>query len=101
MRIELIRSPTQSFLEMLLNNIRSSERKRIDLTRWGAVGLVQARLIELYWAADVAEKASNVVTALVMGNCPQHIQMLAIFGQQAAVRTALDKIQEGSGKKSP
>ncbi|MBW1979625.1 MAG: hypothetical protein JRJ12_00225 [Deltaproteobacteria bacterium] len=94
MRTELIRSPTAAFLQMLLNNIRPQERKKIEGTRWGAVGLVQARLIELYWAADVAEKASNVVPVLVLGNCPQHIQMLAIFGQQAAVRTALDKIQE-------
>jgi hypothetical protein len=101
MRIELIRSPTESFLQMLLSNIRPSERKRIEDHRWGAVGLVQARLIELYWSADLAEKASNVVTALVMGNCPQHIQMLAIFGQQAGVRAALDKIQESSrGKPS-
>jgi hypothetical protein len=29
-----------------------------------------------------------------MGNCPQHIQMLAIFGKQMSVQTALDKIQE-------
>ena len=94
MRIELVRSPSESFLQMLLNNIRPGERKRIEGTRWGAVGLVQARLIDLYWAADVAEKASTVVTALVMGNCPQHIQMLAIFGQQAGVRTALDKIKD-------
>jgi hypothetical protein len=100
MRIELIRSPTESFLQMLLNNIRPPERKRIETTRWGAVGLVQARLIDLYWAADVAEKASQIVTALVMGNCPQHIQMLAIFGQQAGVRAALDKIQESGGGKS-
>jgi hypothetical protein len=79
---------------MLLNNIRPAERRKVEDSRWGAVGLVQARLIDLYWSADVAEKASNVVTALVMGNCPQHIQMLAIFGQQAGVRAALDKIQE-------
>jgi hypothetical protein len=85
---------------MLLNNVRPSERKRFEGSRWGAVGLVQARLIDLYWSADVAEKASNVVTALVMGNCPQHIQMLAIFGQQAGVRAALDKIQESSRVRS-
>jgi hypothetical protein len=101
MRLELIRSPTESFLQMLLNNIRPSERERIGSARWGAVGLVQARLIDLYWAADVAEKASNVVTALVMGNCPQHIQMLAVFGQQAGVRTALNKIQERSRENLP
>jgi hypothetical protein len=85
---------------MLFNNVRPSERKRFEGGRWGAVGLIQARLIDLYWSADVAEKASNVVTALVMGNCPQHIQMLAILGQQAAVSAALDQIQLSSRGKS-
>ena len=77
MRIEIIRAPTESFVEMLVDNIRPAERKRLEGQHWGAIGLVQSRLIDLYWAADVAEKASDVVTALVMGNCPQHTQMLA------------------------
>ena len=94
MTIELIRSPTDSFIEMLLNNVRPPDRRRLENVRWGAVGLIQARLIELYWAADVAEKASNVKTALVLGNCPQHIQMLAILGAQAAVHAALQKVRE-------
>ena len=94
MKTTLIKAPTKSFLEMILSNIRTSDRKRVKDSQWGAVGLVQAKLIDLYWAADIAEKASTVRTALVMGNCPQHIQMLAIFGKQMAVQTALDKIQE-------
>ena len=98
MNIKLIKAPTKSFLEMMFTNIRASDRKRVGDDQWGAVGLVQAKLIDLYWAADIAEKASTVQTALVMGNCPQHIQMLAIFGKQMAVRTALDKIQESRKK---
>ena len=94
MKIRLIRAPTENFLDMLLGNVRPAERKRFEGTHWGAVGLVQALLVELYWAADVAEKASNVQTALVMGNCPQHIQMLAVVGQQDAVQAALDKIRK-------
>lgn len=58
------------------------------------MGLVQGRLIDLYWASDVAEKASAVSVALVMGNCPQHIQMLTILGKHAAVSQVLDKIRE-------
>ena len=94
-QIELIRAPTGAFLEMLLANVRPGDRKRLENTKWGAVGLVQARLIDLYWASDLAEKASNVETVLVLGNCPQHVQMLAILGQQASVKTAVDKIREG------
>ena len=68
MKIELIKAPTKTFLEMILNHIRTPERKRLEGSQWGAVGLVQAKLIDLYWAADIAEKASTVRTALVMGN---------------------------------
>lgn len=96
--IELIKAPSTSFLEMILDNIRPRDRKKLEDIKWGAVGLVQAKLIDLYWATDASEKASNVKTALVMGSCPQHIQMLAIFGKQADVKTALDKIREVHSK---
>jgi hypothetical protein len=60
--------------------------------------LIQSLLIDLYRASDIAEKASDVRTALVMGNCPQHIQMLAVLGTQAAVHAAVQKIRDSFGK---
>lgn len=94
MKIQLIKAPTDRFLEMLLINVRSPEREQLAGVRYGAVGLVQTSLVNLYRAADLAEKASNVKTALVFGSCPQHIQMLAIFGKHAEVNAALDKVRE-------
>jgi len=94
----LISSPTSSFIEMLMSNISPTTRKLLEGIHWGAVGLVQARLIDLYKASDLAEKGSNVRVALVFGSCPQHTQMLAIFGKQAEVKTALDKIEEAYHK---
>lgn len=94
MNVRLVRSPSGSFKEMLLAHVRPSDRQRMEAQTWGAVGLVQTRLIDLYWAADIADKASRVATGLVMGSCPQHIQMLAIVGHQSAVQAALDKICE-------
>ena len=79
LKIEIIRSPTESFLEMLLNNVRPPDRKKLEGVRWGAVGLIQSLLIDLYRASDIAEKSSDVRTTLVLGNCPQHIQMLAVL----------------------
>jgi len=98
MKIEIIRSPTESFIEMLMNNVRPPDRKKLEGVRWGAVGLMQSLLIDLYRAADIAEKASDVRTALVMGNCPQHIQMLAVLGTQAAVNAAMLKIRDSFEK---
>jgi hypothetical protein len=94
MRTELIKAPREEFLQALYANIKVPERKLLNHDHWGAVGLVQAPLIDLYWALDATAKASNVIAALVSGNCPQHVQMLAIFGKQADVQTALHKIQE-------
>lgn len=94
MQIELVKAPSRSFLEMLCNNIRATDRKEIEKKSWPAVGLLQAKLIDLYRAADLAEKASNVKVVLVMGNCSQHIQMLAILGTLASVCESLDKINK-------
>lgn len=94
MILRLIRSPNASFIDMLLANVKPSDRKRLEEGPWGAVGLVQARLIDLYWAADVAEKSSCVTVGLVKGNCFQHTQMLAMVGHLAAVQAAMKKIQE-------
>ena len=93
MKIEIINGPTEAFLKMLMNSINPIHRDTIQSMQWGAVGLIQSQLIEIYFSADLAEKTSDVKTALVSGNCPQHIQMLAIFGNYAAVKAAIDKIQ--------
>ena len=97
MKIEIIQAPSKAFMGMLINNINSAARDDVQLGKWSAVGLIQANLIELYYAADLAEKASDVKTALVSGNCPQHVQMLAIFGNPAAVKAAIDKIRNYYG----
>ena len=58
-----------------------------------AVGLVQGRLIEMVCAADVAEKAVGVTVEDIRGSCPQHMIMLAIFGDTASVEAALEEIR--------
>lgn len=93
MKIDIIQAPSKAFIGMLMNNINSGAKEEVQLGKWGAVGLVQAHLIELYCAADMAEKASDVKAVLVSGNCPQHVQMLALFGNPAAVKAAIDKIR--------
>ncbi len=95
MKLKLIKAPQERFLRLLTDHLHPAERKSFEDHKWGAVGLVQASLINLYWAADAAEKASPVAVTLVHGSCPQHTQMLAIFGKQADVVAALDKIREG------
>ena len=97
MRMEIINGPGESFLEMLTVNLRPADRKRVEGRHWGAVGLVQSKLIDLYRAADAAEKAAPVVTVLVLGNCPQHIQMLAVLGGQSDVDSAMARLRSLKG----
>jgi microcompartment protein CcmL/EutN len=58
------------------------------------VGLVQGQLAEMLMAADIAEKAAQVAVEEVRGICPQHITMIAVFGDIAAVEAALKAIQQ-------
>lgn len=94
MRFELIKAPREEFLQALYVNIKLPERQQLSCGQWGAVGLIQGPLIDLYWALDATAKASNVMASLVSGSCPQHVQMLALFGKQAEVQTALEKVRE-------
>ncbi len=93
MKIEIVQGPSKTFLKMLMNSISPMYRDSIQSMQYGAVGLVQSTLIDIYFSADLAEKASDVKTVLVSGNCPQHVQMLAVLGNQAAVNAAMDKIR--------
>ena len=38
MTLRLVRSPSASFKEMLLANVRPVDRKRLEAETWGAVG---------------------------------------------------------------
>ena len=97
MKVRLIKAPHKGFLGLLVGNMKTQDRSPIEGRKWGAVGLVQSSLIDLYQAADIAEKASPVSVALIQGSCPQHTQMLAVFGRQADVQAALSKIRDSIG----
>jgi len=57
-----------------------------------AIGLVQGRLVDMFAAADIAEKAAPVIVTEVLGLCPQHFNLIAIFGDVAAVDTAMQAV---------
>lgn len=60
----------------------------------GAVGLIQGKVVDMIAAADVAEKAADVRVFDLKGICPQHITMIGIFGDVAAVKASLKAIEE-------
>jgi ethanolamine utilization microcompartment shell protein EutS len=92
MKIEFIKSPSPGAMAILAR--RSTGMPDAVPQTPGAVGLVQGALAEMIAAADIAEKEATVQVEEIRGVCPQHITMLAIYGDIAAVECALKAIKE-------
>ena len=100
MQTRLIKSPTRNTIELLAGRILPQRRERVLAEQWGAVLLVQASLPDLYTLADLAEKAAPVVVEEITGTCPQHVSMIAAFGDTAAVEAAARAVRETSATRS-
>ncbi len=98
MDIRIIKSPSFGTREMLKRRIALSGV--VDVVDADAIGLVQGKMIDMLCASDIAEKAAGVEVYDVRGLCPQHMTMLAIFGDTASVENALSeidrKVKEGA-----
>jgi len=73
-----------------LGRLNSKSRELLAQRAWDTVALVEASVADLFYFADEAAKKSSVLALELHGNCPQHIGLLAIFGERAAVESALD-----------
>ena len=93
LNIQLITHPGPGVIEMLMSRMSASGRKTLELVNFSAVGLVQGRLVDMFYAADVAEKAADVHVFDLKGLCPQHVTMIGIFGDIAAVKASLDALR--------
>lgn len=91
MDMRIIKNPSPGTVDILMR--RSSGREE-QMAHVGAIGLLQGKLIEMITAADIAEKAVGVTVRDIRGSCPQNMILLAIFGDTAAVESALSEISE-------
>jgi ethanolamine utilization microcompartment shell protein EutS len=91
MDFRIIKSPSKGTVDLLFR--RKGSASSVLIENYDAVGLVQGRLIDMVFAADIAEKAAGVVVEDIKGHCPQHLIMIAIFGDTAAVEAAIQEIQ--------
>lgn len=92
MDYRIIKSPSSGTIDLLMR--RKGSAPGIVIENYDAVGLVQGKLIDMVYAADIAEKAAGVVIEDIKGHCPQNLIMIAIFGDTAAVEAAIQEIQE-------
>jgi ethanolamine utilization microcompartment shell protein EutS len=91
MEYRIIKSPSKGTVDLLFR--RKGSPPSIPIENYDAVGLVQGRLIDMVFASDIAEKAAGVVVEDIKGHCAQHLIMIAIFGDTAAVEAAIQEIQ--------
>jgi ethanolamine utilization microcompartment shell protein EutS len=91
MEYRIIKSPSKGTLDILFR--RKSSGIASPIGNYDAVGLVQGRLIDMVFAADIAEKGAGVVVEDIKGHCPQNLIMIAVFGDTAAVEAAIQEIQ--------
>jgi len=50
---------------------------------------------DLFYYADLAQKAADVFTVELFGTCPQTTTTLAVLGDTSAVKTAMEAIKAG------
>ncbi|WP_040191529.1 BMC domain-containing protein [Clostridium culturomicium] len=91
MDFRIIKSPSEGTKDILKRRMVTSSK--LDISKVGAIGLVQGKLIEMIYAADIAEKAVGVTVEDIKGSCPQHMILLAIFGDTASVEAAINEIK--------
>ena len=94
--VHLIHSPSQSTLEMLKSRMPKRTRDILEKDgnpRIGAVALMQGKVIDMFAAADLADKVAPVLVSELHGSCPQHINSIAIFGDSEAVSSAVKAIE--------
>lgn len=91
MDFRIIKSPSQGTIDILLRRKGSGTGKVLE--KVDAIGLVQGKMIDMICAADIAEKAVGVTVEDIRGSCPQNMILLAIFGDTAAVESALTEIK--------
>lgn len=97
LNIQFITHPGPGVIDMLMTRMGASGKKTLEIVSFSAVGLVQGRLVDMIAAADIAEKAADVHVFDLKGSCPQHLTMIGIFGEIAAVKTSLEAIQAQEG----
>lgn len=101
MEYRIIKTPSYGARELLKKRMGFIKDAPEAFQTADAIGLVQGLMIDMVCAADIAEKAVGVEVFDVHGVCPQHMTLLAILGDTAAVYDAITQIQDRLRKDQP
>ncbi len=98
----IIYGPSPATVDLLKNKVTAKNRERIGERLFGAIGIFQTTLPDLYFYADIGQKSGEILMAEIPGNCPQTLGSIAFFGDVSAVETAMKAVlrqQEAGGSK--
>lgn len=88
----IISAPRPNTYSLLLRRMVPETRKEVEHTHFDAIGLIQADLPSLFYCTDIAQKAGDVTAVEIIGNCPQHLNTIALLGSNEAVNAAITAI---------
>ena len=97
MDFRIIKSPSKNVLNMIIR--RTDIRSEENLPPTDAIGLIQGKMIDMIYLADMAEKSADVIVKDIRGNCPQHMILMAIFGDTSSVESVIQDIKLGLEKR--
>ena len=97
LNIQFITHPGPGVIDMLMTRMGASGKKTLEIVISVPWGWFRGGLVDMIAAADIAEKAADVHVFDLKGSCPQHLTMIGIFGEIAAVKTSLEAIQAREG----
>jgi hypothetical protein len=85
----IIRAPRPNTIALLLRRMPPEAKQQIENRHFDAIGLIQTDLPSLFYYADLGQKAGNVIAVELIGNCPQHVNTVALLGSNEAVNAAI------------
>ena len=94
----IIDAPGPFVISMIKRHLPPDARKEIEGVSFDTIALINAIVPTIYFYADIAMKAGGVFASEMSGTCPQHTTTLALFGDVASVKAAMDAIESKSKK---
>lgn len=96
MDYRVIQSPTKGTVEALSKRVNPAAFQTVE--KFDAIGLIQGRMLDMFYAMDIAEKSAGVTVLDVKGSCPQNMILIAVFGDIASVESALEAVKKALKK---
>lgn len=94
MKYAIIERPSAGTLAIMHRKATDKRIQEIvDAKAAEAIGICQGTVLEILVASDIAEKSAGVTAGEINGTCPNHMTCLAVIGDTASVKAAIDSIK--------